>query len=297
MTTGYGINGIGYSPLGNLGLGSTGTFASYDYCMPSSMGMYGMGNMGAVPGMYGMYNYMNPEQMTQMGQRIETSQLAHASSMHGNVKTMQVTNQLQSTDAVAAGMINDGGLLLKVSEMKSKINNGDLHGAVGIYKELKELVYNRFKDELASRGDEISVQVELRNIIDNYYYDTNGTQLRADIEQCGESGYKNGFRQIWEKGHSKLTIKQALHQIYGDRIDGAANEKTEQVIGKAGGLVASAVEGAGYGGLAAGVAGTLLNVGSLLLTGRTALNWSTVWKGACKFSVLGAVGNTAWKFI
>ena len=159
MTTGYGINGIGYSPLGNLGLGSTGTFASYDYCMPSSMGMYGMGNMGAVPGMYGMYNYMNPEQMTQMGQRIETSQLAHASSMHGNVKTMQVTNQLQSTDAVAAGMINDGGLLLKVSEMKSKINNGDLHGAVGIYKELKELVYNRFKDELASRGDEISVHV------------------------------------------------------------------------------------------------------------------------------------------
>ena len=297
MTTGYGINGIGYSPLGNLGLGSTGTFASYDYCMPSSMGMYGMGNMGAVPGMYGAYNYMNPEQMTQMNQRIEVSHLDHASNMHGNVKKMQVENQLQSTDALAANMINDGGLTLKVTEMKSKINNGDLQGAVNLYKELEGLVYNRFKGEIAGRGEEISVQVEVRNIIENYYYNTNKTNLRADIEQCGESGYKNGFRQIWEKGHSKLTIKQALHQIYGDRIDGAANEKTEQVIGKAGGLVASAVEGAGYGGLAFGVAGTLLNVASLLLRGKTAFNWSKVWKGACRFSVLGAVGNTAWKFI
>lgn len=297
MTTGYGINGIGYSPLGNLGLGSTGTFASYDYCMPSSMGMYGMGNMGTVPGMYGAYNYMNPEQMTQMNQRIEVSHLDHASNMHGNVKKMQVENQLQSTDALAANMINDGGLQLKVTEMKSKINNGDLQGAVNLYKELEGLVYNRFKSVIAGRGEEISVQVEVKNIIDNYYYSTNGTQLRADIEQCGESGYKNGFRQIWEKGHSKLTIKQALHQIYGDRIDGAANEKAEQLIGKAGGLVASAGEGLGYGGLATGVAGTLLNVGSLLLKGKPAFEWSKVWKATRCGAVVGAVINTGWKFI
>lgn len=297
MTTGYGINGIGYSPLGNLGLGSTGTFASYDYCMPSTMGMYGMGNMGALPGMYGMYNYMNPEHMTQMGQRIETSQLAHASNMHGNVKTMQVTNQLQSTDALAAGMINDGGLQLKVTEMKSKINSGDLQGAVGLYKELKELVYNRFKDELASRGDEISVQVEIKNLIDNYYYSTNGTQLRADIEQCGESGYKNGFRQIFEKGHSKLTIKQALHQIYGERIDGAAKERTEQVIGNVGGGLASAGEGAAYGSIAVGAAAGLVNIASTLLCGRALVPWSWVGKGMRWGAVGGAVINTAWKFI
>ena len=44
MTTGYGISGIGYSPLGNLGLGSTGSYTSYDMYMPSMMGMnYGMG--------------------------------------------------------------------------------------------------------------------------------------------------------------------------------------------------------------------------------------------------------------
>ena len=291
MTTGYGINGLNYSPLGNLGLGSTGTFASYDYCMPSSMGMYGMGNMGAVPGMYGAYNYMNPEQMTQMNQRIEVSHLDHTSNMHGNVKKMQVENQLQSTDALAANMINDGGLQLKVTEIKSKINNGDLQGAVNLYKELEGLVYNRFKSVIAGRGEEISVQVEVRNIIDNYYYNTNGTQLRADIEQCGENGYKNGFRQVWAKGHSKLTIKQALHQIYGDRIDGAANEKTEQLIGKVGGGLASVGEGVGYGALVVGAAGTLLNVGSLLLRGKTFIDWSTVWKGARWGAVVGAVGS------
>ena len=295
MTTGYGINGIGWSPLGNVGLGSTGTFANYDYCMPTSMGM-----MGAMPSMYGMggmYNYMNPEYVTQMGQRIENSQLTHATNMHGNVKQMEVTNSLTSTDALVAKMLNDGGLHQAVAKMKSKIDSGDLEGAVQIHKELKNMAYNRFKDELANRGDEIKISKYLSSVIDEYYLTTNGSTLRGDIEKCGETPFYNGFNTVFKKGHSKMTIQEAKHAIYGDRIDNAGSEKSKKALGQLSGGVASIGEGMAIGAGLSTVTWGLINICSLLCKGKTAMGLNGLGKMARGFSVIGGITNLGWKFL
>ena len=297
MTTGYGINGIGWSPLGNVGLGSTGTFANYDYCMPTSMGM--MGTMPSMYGMGGMYNYMNPEYMTQMGQRIENSQLTHATNMHGNVKQMEVTNNLTSTDALVAKMFNDGGIQEAVAKMKSKIDSGDLEGAVQIHKELKSMVYNRFKDELANRGDEIKVSKEISNAINEYYNLTNHSNLRADIENCGEDAFYNGFNTVWKKGHSKMTVQEAKLAIYGDRIDNAGSEKSKKVLGQVSGSIASVFEGAGIGAGLATAGTAIYSLACLLIPGckRFIPSLKTFGNIARIGIGLGAVGNTAWKFL
>jgi hypothetical protein len=250
-----------------------------------------------MPGMMGMYNYMTPEYMTNMSQRIETSQLNHASNMHGNVKDMEVRNNLQSSNALAAKTLNDGDIQCKISELKSKIDSGDLQGAVTIHSELKQLIYNRYKDEIADRGSETNVTTAVLSLIDDNYHAITNSYLKTDIEKCGESPFKNGFNQAWKKGHSKLTIQEALHEMYGTRIDAAASEKTKQVIGKFAGGAASMVEGAGLGAIAIGALGTVVNLGSLLVAGRTIIDWSTVCKGMRWGAVAGALGNTAWKFI
>ena len=61
------IAGIGYSPLGTMGLGMSGQYGSYDAYMPSMMGMgYGMGMMNPMFGMGGMmgayYNFVSSKE-------------------------------------------------------------------------------------------------------------------------------------------------------------------------------------------------------------------------------------------
>ena len=297
MTTGYGINGISYSPLGNVGLGSTGTYASYDYCMPSSMGMMGgMPGMYTMPGMMGMYNYMNPETMTQMSQRIETSHLNHASNMHGNVKAMEVNNGLQSSDALAAQILNEGDIQERLSHLKSKIDSGDLQGAVQLHKELKGLVYNRYKDQIAARGEETNVQKGVLALIDNSYYSLHGTQIKADLAKCGETPMMNGFMQLWKKGHSNMTIQEAESAMYGTRIDAAASEQADKLVGKVGGGIASIGQGMAYGGGLAAAAVSIWSLGSALLGAKWAIpSLNTAFKFIKGFAVAGGLGNLVWK--
>ena len=130
MTTGYGITGLGYSPLGNVGLGATGTFGSYDYCMPSTMGMTGMvpgamGAMGMAPGVAGMYGYWTPEGAASMQQRIESSQITHAADMHTRLVDMEVANQRRSDNALIEKLLTNGELHLTAQNIKVKIKEGD----------------------------------------------------------------------------------------------------------------------------------------------------------------------------
>ncbi len=305
-TTGYGITGLGYSPFGNVGLGATGTFGSYDYCMPSTMGMTGMipGTMGAVgmlPGVASMYGYWTPEGAASMQQRIETSHVTHAADMHNRMVDMEVANQRRSDNALIEKLLTNGELHLTAQNIKVKINERDLTGALYLFDQLSNSVNSRYKDEIAAMGSEINTSASVVSAIDYLYTSVNGTNLMDDIKACDEGAFKNGFKQAFRNGHSKITVNEALNHIYGTRIDNAGHEKVKETCGKVAGHIAGGVE-KGVLGAAVGAGGTaaVLGVGKLLLP---KLVKNVTWSGALKAMgtagkiglALGVVGEIIWQ--
>ena len=116
MTLGYGISGIGYNPLGNMGLGMSGAYGSYDAYMPSMMGMnYGMG-MGMNPsfgmgGMMGAYPAFMA-QMQQVQNQIEASQAEHNSAMHNILLNNEVNAHRETDSALMKKMLKIGNSMV-----------------------------------------------------------------------------------------------------------------------------------------------------------------------------------------
>jgi hypothetical protein len=136
-----------------------------------------------------------------------------------------------------------------------------------------------------------------QNIHNEYYNLTNHSNLRADIEKCGEGAFYNGFNTVWKKGHSKMTVQEAKHAIYGDRIDNAGSEKSKKVLGQISGGVASIGEGMAIGAGLSTVAWGLINIGSLLCTGKPILGLKGLGNLARVGAGVGAITNLGWKFI
>ena len=191
MAPGYSISGIGWNPLGNVGLGSTGAYGSYDAYMPSNS-IFGMG---------GMMGYYNPMFMAQMQRQMEKSQALHSNDMHNILVNNEVTAHRQTDSALINKMLTNGDIQQGVTNLYNKVREGDQDGICAEFDKLKNYVYTTYRDELAARGDKINPSVSATQCIEAIYasmataYAGDGQthDLRNDIKRYGDSSFANGF--------------------------------------------------------------------------------------------------------
>lgn len=309
MTLGYGITGIGYNPLGNLGLGSTGAYASYDSYMPSMYGMngsiFGMGTMNGMGGMNGMMNLYNPAFMAQMYQQAEASQLAHAGNMHTALLNNEV-NAFKNTDlALTKKMLTNGDIQQGVMNLYNKVHEGDQDGICKEFTKLKNYVLNTYKDEFVARGDKINSDVSATQYIESVYSniasqitgDGQVHDLRSDIKKYGESSFENGFYNGLRRDHHKRYIDETLNYCFGLQIDERSSKDMKKTIGTGIGRSVSVLEKGAYGA-AAGLAatGTILGVGKLLSFGKLPFMKciGASWKPALAIGALAGMAADIW---
>ena len=313
-STGYGISGIGFSPLGTVGLDSTGTYASYDPCMPSMIGLnYGLGmnnsifpmaGMGMMGSMYGMYN---PLYMTQLQQQMESSQLQHANRMHSQVLTNEVNAHRHTDSALMNKMLTNGDIQQGIANLYNKVREGDQDGICSEFDKLKNYVYTTYRDEIAARGDKINPSVSATQYIEAIYSnmasawaaDGQNHDLRSDIKRYGDSSTMNGFMSGFRRGHHGRYVDETLNHCFGLEIDQKGAKDMRQQLGKGVGRTASALEKGAYGAVA-GVAGAgiLLGLGKLFSFGK--LPWlKTMGKLALPMAAIGTaagiIGDICWQ--
>lgn len=312
MTLGYGISEIGYSPLGRLGLDSNCTYSSYDYCMPTMMGMnsslfganpmIGMGGYGMMNPMMGMYN---PMFMAQMQQQMEASQAIHAGNMHNLVLNNEVQAHRETDSALIQKMITNGDIQQGIQNLHNKIIEGDQNGICDEFDKLKKYVYNTYKDELAARGDKINPSVSATQYIEAVYSSVISAQtgkvadLRSDIKTHGDTALQNGFMSGFRRGHHTKYVDETLQHCFGLRIDHKDSKDTRQTIGKGVGRAASVLEKGVYGA-AGGVAATGLVAGLAKMFCPRKVSWLKWMKGAAYPALvigagLGMIGDIIWQ--
>ncbi len=275
MAPGYSISGIGYNPLGNVGLGMSGQYGSYDAYMPSMMGMgYGMG-MGMNP-MFGMGGMMSayPQFMAQMQatqNQIEASQAEHSSAMHKILMNNTVSAHRETDSALMRKMLTNGDIQQGIQNLYNKVREGDQDGICSEFDKLKNYVYNTYRDELAARGDKINPSVSATQYIEAIYGDVITAQtgkvhdLRSDIVAKGDGSFVNGFMSGFRKDHHGRYIDETLNHCFGLEIDQKGAKDMKQTIGNAIGRPASVLEKGIYGAAAgAGAAGLGLGLIKLI---------------------------------
>ena len=138
MTLGYGISGIGWNPLGNVGLGMSGQFGSYDAYMPSMYGMtpsmYGMGMNPSIFGMNGMYGMYNPSFMANMYQQVEASQAMHSGNMHELLLNNEVSAHRDTDSALVKKILTNAELLAIIIKTGTKEET-----AIGLAQQILKL--------------------------------------------------------------------------------------------------------------------------------------------------------------
>ena len=309
MTPGYGISGIGWNPLGNVGLGMSGAYGSYDAYMPSMMGMnYGMGMMNPTFGMSGMMGAY-PQfmaQMQQMQNQIEASQANHNSAMHQILLNNEVNAHRETDSALTRKMLTNGDIQQGVQNLYDKVREGDQDGICAEFDKLKNYVLNTYRDEFAARGDKINPSVSAIQCIEAVYGNiisaTTGTvhDLRSDIKKYGDTSFANGFLQGFRRDHHSRYIDETLNHCFNLEIDQKGSKDMKQTLGNGVGRTASTLEKGVYGGVAgvatAGIGIGLLKLANKLIPWRSQGKWiagtpaikNIPWAGPMKW--LGIAG-------
>ncbi len=261
MTLGYGISGIGYSPLGNLGLGMTGAYASYDAYMPSMMGMNG--SLFGMGGMMGTYpSFMM--QMQNAQNQMELSRLQHAGNMQAAVLRNEVAANRNTDSALISKMLTNGDIQQGIQNLYNKVREGDQDGICNEFDKLKTYVYNTYRDDLKARGDKINPAVSATEIIEKIYANIITAQsggelhdLRSDITRYGDHATMNGFMQGFRTDHHSRYVDETLNHCFGLEIDQKGSKDFKQNVGKGMGRTASVLEKGVYGAVAGAGAWTL----------------------------------------
>ena len=227
-----GISGIGWNPLGNVGLGMTGAYGSYDAYMPSTMGMnYGMGMMNPMSSMGGMMGGMMGAYPTFMAQMqnvqnmLEKNQAQHSSAMHHILHENQYNAAKRTHEYTIAGMIPDADLEEGIGRLISMRNSNNWDGFCTEYRNLKEGLSHRYADELARMGDKINPSKVLNNIINNaygrYHHGQTGqtVYLDDDVKNNAYSPFMSGFMQAYRPGSSERYSDEVLNYCLGHEID------------------------------------------------------------------------------
>ena len=309
MTLGYGISGIGYNPLGNMGLGMSGQYGSYDAYMPSMMGMnYGMG-MGMNPsfgmgGMMGAYPAFMA-QMQQVQNQIEASQAEHNSAMHNILLNNEVNAHRETDSALMKKMLTNGDIHQGIQNLYNKVREGDQDGICSEFDKLKDYVYNTYRDELAARGDKINPSVSATQYIEAIYGNVISAQtgqvcdLRSDIKRYGDGALQNGFMSGLRRDHHSRYIDETMNHCFGLEIDQKGSKDMRQTIGNGAGRTVSVLEKGVYGaGAGVAAAGIGLGLGKLLSFGK--LPWlkamGKAWKPAmCIGAIAGMAADIWWQ--
>ncbi len=314
MTLGYGISGIGLNPLGTMGLGMSGQYASYDAYMPSMMGTSYMAAMtnpmfaaGAMSGAYGMGMGMgmyNPTYWASAQQQIEASQIKHAGNMQGLVLNNEV-NGLQNTDtALISKILVNGDITQRVQNLYDKVQEGDLDGVCEEFDKLKANLIKTYKDEIQTKGNKLSINAGAVEIIERIYGqmatsmagDGRVHSLRDDIRSKGDSAFENGFFRGLKRDHHKRYVEEAMNHCFGLPIDQQGSKELDRKIGDGCGRVTSVISKAGMGAVG-GVAVTGLALGGAKLVTSLAvpvLSKIPMFKNLSNFSWLKCM-KSSWK--
>ena len=256
---GYGISGIGWNPLGNVGLGMSGQFGTYDAYMPSMMGSSYATAMcnpmfaGAMSGMYGMYD---PTYYTRMKQEMEKSQAIHASAMH-NIMMNNEVNALRETDSgLMQKILTNGDIQTGIHTLHTKVKEGDQDGICAEYDKLLNAVLTTYHKEFKAMGSKINPATSARQYIEAVYNRVISQQtgqradLMSDIKRHGDSSFTNGFMGTFREGHHGRFVDETLNHIYGIQIDQKEHKDMKQKVGGGLGYVGSALEKGAYGAVA-----------------------------------------------
>lgn len=319
MAPGYDISQIGYSPLGTMGLGSTGAYGSYDYLMPSTYGMgMGMGmdqsiwNMGgygmnpAFGGGYGMMGYFNPAYMAQLQQQVESSQAQHASNMHSQVLANEVAAYQTTDSALMQKILTNGSVQQGVQNLYAKVMEGDQDGICAEIDKLQQYIYDTYAEEFKASGcknpaKEATQYIEI--IYGNIAEANTGKQssLRDDILQHGDNAFLNGFKQGFREGHHERYTAETMNHCFGLDIDNKGSQDFRQDVGKVFGTGASVLEKGAYGAVA-GAALYTVGGGALSLAGKSfgllknmKFNVKALGKWAVLAAAAAAVADIVWK--
>jgi hypothetical protein len=296
MAPGYSISGIGYDPLGYLGLGLPGQYSSYyDSYMPSMMGfnpsvgmnynsvynpMFGYAGGGNSQYMVNMYDAMNT---------IEKNQVNHTGEMHRLTKETE-SNAIYNTDSADfSKMITDASVKDGIERLARVIESGNGNDICRKYDELKNAMITRYSDELAKFGSKINIDTVVRDIISDKYSEivskATGEQrnLYDNIKKYSEGAGENGFLQGYKPGHDNKYTEEVLCHIFGDEINDKKDKDTKQSLAK----------GAGYVGryATAGVAGGTAATGlwAIIKGGQSLVKGQNKMPSFKKFGKIGAI--------
>jgi hypothetical protein len=260
MAPGYGISGIGFNPLGNIGLGMTGAYSSFDAYMPSMYGMNGGINY-ATMNPYSMMGMYNPLYMTQLQNQMEINQVNHASSMHKIMLDNEVRAHRETDSALMQKMLTNGHIQTQIQNLRDKVTKGDLDGVCQEFDKLKTFIYRTYEKEITANGGKGNVASSATEYIEYIYSQVVGTNLRDDIIAHGEGSFQNGFQGAMNSGHSQKYTDEALNYIFNERIDNYKEQEREKTIGYAAGSVARFGKKAAIGGAVGATAWTVGNLG------------------------------------
>ena len=321
--------GQSISPLGNIGLGSTGAYSSYDPLMMSMMGSYGGYGMNPAAMMTGGYGagMMNPmmgmyggsfvaqqmeamKEIYKMQEDLEKQRLEHATEMHKQQQLAEVTNLSSHDQAFFLKAMKDGYIQQGIREIYDAIRNGNQDYVVQKFYELKQGILNNpeYSEYLNDKKGGINSKENINNYIRLLYSEIAGgytpgapkPDLIDDIKTYGENPFWHGFNKTWlgNSGHNKLNAEEALNQMFGTGINDKGSKEKAEWLGcwgaRAGETAAAGAAGFLGGATALGIAKFLIPeiVTKHIPTGvatNSFVKWGTKFKTWGKIGLIGAI--------
>ena len=308
MTAGYGI-----SPIGTYGLDMSGAYSSFDPYMMSmglggmdgltgmtgfnglgTMSPYSMGSMGMM-GM-GMYNPTFMQQMMELQQNTEKSQLKHQSAMHSLLQQNQVENLSQHEKAIFESAMVDGDIKEGVRVLATAVRSGNQDAICQRYDDLKNIIYTKHGDYFRKNAGNMTSLSNVNNLIRLLYSQEIGgatgelVDLETDIKQYGDDPFWHGFHKAFlnKQDYHKRYAEETLRYCFGDPIDNEGGKKRIQKVGSFCGKVAEGaaglVGGAGLGAVLGGLIGAIF---------KHPLQGAKI--GMRLGSAAGCIGDIAWQ--
>ena len=261
--------GESISPLGNIGLGSSGYYSSYDPMMMAMMGGYGYGSMMdpsmSMMGGYGMgMGMMNPmilgaadatgtgnymdrymdylQKYNEYAEKMEERKLQHATEMHRKSQLAEVANLSAHDQSFFLKAVEDGDVQHCVREMHDAIRRGNMDYVVKTFFELKQVIYNKFSDYFKSSDGNVNSDEKIKQYICILYSEIAGgyassggikPDLKNDVLTYGETPWQHGFNKTYlgNSGHNQLNAEDALNQMFGTGINDAGSKAKAEKIG------------------------------------------------------------------
>lgn len=324
--------GEGISPIGSLGLGSTGAYSSYD---PMSMMMSGYG-MNPMTSMMGGMNFMNPMMMgmnpvmggnymdqlkenytayNKMMEEIEERRLQHGIEMHRQKELAQVSNLSAHDQKFFLEAMEDGFIQQGIREIYDNIREGNLGYVNKKFYELKQEILNKYSDHFKNPDGSINSKENINDYIRRLYAKIAGSynpgapepDMINDIKSYGETEFKNGLlsKIFPNSGHNTPTAEEALYQMFGREYH---DKGSKQKMHQAGELAGGALQVAGAGLIGGTLGAAALGVAKFLtpdfitkhIPDRVATNsvvkWATKYRTAFKcFALPAAVIDFLWQ--